>query len=387
MSSRSRTSEPRWTPEPASLLKPDERPDGPVPRPAASVERMAAALEEAAARVNRDWGSRESVPMLLEGAASEELEGLVSELRAAAEGGREANVSGGRNPILRRRLLERLHLNLLDVWSDHPDSAAPDEMLYLLRRIAEARHQLDPEWGHDLAALLSAPDGMGLVAEIAHDLRSPLTAVLFLSDTLRRGQSGPLNDTQQRQIGLVYSASLNLIEVASDLIELARGGDRLGEGERRVFSIAETLESVRGVVEPMSEEKGLTLRLRPAEPDRRSGHPVALSRVLLNLATNALKFTREGLVEIVARAVDATRVEFSVRDTGTGIPDHARENLYLPFRLRSDSGFHFSGTGLGLTIARRLVQAMGSELSYETSPSWGTRFYFQIEAPPVHDEP
>ena len=109
--------------------------------------------------------------------------------------------------------------------------------------------------------------------------------------------------------------------------------------------------------------------------------------MLLNLTTNALKFTDEGFVEIVARAKSPTRVEFSVRDTGNGIAREVLKTLYRPFR-RSPSGdrYSFSGTGLGLSICRRLVEAMGSELQLETDPNWGTRFFFELElrpAPPL----
>ncbi len=106
---------------------------------------------------------------------------------------------------------------------------------------------------------------------------------------------------------------------------------------------------------------------------------------MLNLTTNALKFTEEGFVELVARSITPRQVVFSVRDTGRGIEKEARKTLFQPFR-RSNSkerGFCFSGTGLGLNICRRLVSAMGSNLELETRPGWGTRFFFKLELPPA----
>ncbi|MHB1170670.1 MAG: ATP-binding protein, partial [Longimicrobiales bacterium] len=116
---------------------------------------------------------------------------------------------------------------------------------------------------------------------------------------------------------------------------------------------------------------------------RRIGFPTPLSRVLLNLTTNALKFTENGTVELSARAVGGARVEFSVRDTGPGIHPEAMATLYQPFRRQStrSTGYYFSGTGLGLAICRRLVEAMGSELKLETRDNWGTRFSFVIDLP------
>src|SRR5207247_9270335 len=82
---------------------------------------------------------------------------------------------------------------------------------------------------------------------------------------------------------------------------------------------AETFESVRSMIQPIAEEKSLALRLVHPVPERRVGHARALSRVLLNLATNAVKFTDTGYVELAARPIDARRLEFSVRDTGAGV--------------------------------------------------------------------
>ena len=114
------------------------------------------------------------------------------------------------------------------------------------------------------------------------------------------------------------------------------------------------------------------------------GHPVALSRVLLNLTTNALKFTNEGYVEIVAEEVGPAAVRFAVRDSGKGMSaDTVITGLFQPLRRAvGRSGHSFSQTGLGLTMCRRLVEAMGSHLQVETRAGWGTRFYFELNLPP-----
>jgi signal transduction histidine kinase len=229
---------------------------------------------------------------------------------------------------------------------------------------------------------LSGPDGLELVSEVAHDLRSPLTSILTLAETLRSGHSGAVNEIQRRQLGLIYSAALALSATASDVIELARGGDRLAQNEPTPFSLRDILESVRDIVRPMAEEKGLELHVKSETTDRRLGYPLALSRVLLNLTSNALKFTDAGFVEIAAVDTGRTELELSVRDSGRGINPDAMTTLYEPFR-REDRGYVFSGTGLGLAICRRLVEAMGSELEFETRPGWGTRFSFRLELPPA----
>jgi signal transduction histidine kinase len=285
--------------------------------------------------------------------------------------------------VLRRRLLELIRAELIRHWSSLDPPPPPLDMLRVLDRCESLRVHLEPQWDQYFASRLTEPQGLELVVEVAHDLRSPLTSILFLAETLRRGQSGEINDVQRRQLGIVYSAALGLISVASDMIELARGGNQLMDKDPSPFSVASVLESVRDIVLPMAEEKGLTLRMLPPQTDQRLGYPVALSRVLLNLTTNALKFTDEGLIEITALELEGHRVEFSVRDTGRGVDEEALTTLFQPFRrMRGRRGHAFSGSGLGLMISRRLVEAMGSELRLETRSGWGTRFFFELHAPP-----
>jgi len=224
--------------------------------------------------------------------------------------------------------------------------------------------------------------GLELLVEVIHDLRSPLTSILFLAETLQRGQSGDVNPVQHRQLGLIYSAALGLSSVVSDAVELARGGEELADREVTPFSIAELFESIQGIVRPLAEEKGLALRFRGPEVDRRLGHPVALSRVLLNLTTNSIKFTEQGFVEIAGEDRPGGRAVFSVQDTGPGVNPEALSSLFQPFRRAPGrGGYCFSGTGLGLAICRKLVEAQGSTLRLETRPGWGTRFFFELELP------
>ena len=166
----------------------------------------------------------------------------------------------------------------------------------------------------DLTACLAGPNGLDLVVELAHDLRSPLTSILFLAEALQQGQGGKVTPEQSRQLGLIYSAALCLCATASDVLELARGGNRLVDRTPGPFSVAETFESVRSMIQPIAEEKGVAIRLVHPVPERRVGQARALSRVLLNLATNAVKFTDSGFVEVSARPLDGRRLEFSVRD-------------------------------------------------------------------------
>lgn len=283
-----------------------------------------------------------------------------------------------------RRLLQMLRNGLVNSWSERGAGASPREMIGCMSLLVKLDEAVDPPSLVQALAPLAGPDGPELVVEVAHDLRSPVTAILFLAETLQSGRSGEVNDLQRRQMGLIYAAGLGLSTVASDLIELAQGGDRLTERKPAPFSLSETLEAVRDITRPIAEEKQLSVSVKSALPDYRLGFPMVVSRVLLNLTTNALKFTERGSVDVEAKATVWGKVEFSVTDTGPGIQPEALDNLYRPFRHeRGSRQLHFSGTGLGLTICRRLVNAMGSELRVETSAGNGTRFFFEIDLAPA----
>ncbi len=282
--------------------------------------------------------------------------------------------------VLGRRLLEMVRVELIRNWRlDDPGTHSACEILATLDTLEALRTAIEPNWTNYFASRLSGPDGLGLVVEVAHDLRSPLTSILFLAETLQRGQSGDVNELQSRQLGLIYSAALGLSEMASNVIELARSGNRLASDEPTPFSIKDLLWSVCDITLPIAAEKGLTIKVVPPASDHRLGQPLALSRVLLNLTTNALNFTEGGFVEIAARERGPLEVEFSVRDTGPGIAPEALDTLCSPFRRKPGGNeYAFSGTGVGLALCRRLVEAMDSELRVESRPNWGTRFCFAV---------
>jgi len=285
---------------------------------------------------------------------------------------------------LGRRFLELLRSEVVEGWRE---VGVPDtELLPLLVAMERVRVTIQPNWAQTFAQQLSGSDGLALLMDVAHDLRSPLTSILVLAETLQRGQSGDVNEVQRRQLGLIYTAALGLSSVASDIIEFTQGGDQLVEQEPTAFSVTAMLESVRDIVRPIAEEKHLTVRLLAPTHDQRMGYPVALSRVLLNLTTNALKFTDQGYVEVVAQEAGdgSDHIEFAVRDSGRGIPPDKITTLFQPLRKESGRrGQLFSQTGLGLTICRKLASAMKSELKVESRIGWGTRFYFELDLPIV----
>jgi signal transduction histidine kinase len=231
---------------------------------------------------------------------------------------------------------------------------------------------------------LATREALDLVVDVAHDMRSPLSAILFLVDSIRGGRSGAVTSSQAQQLALIRTAARSLEAVANDVIDYARGQDRLLEPRPVPFSVARILDAVRDVVGPSAEEKLLDFSIvgPGAEGDVRIGFPVALQRILLNLASNAVKYTQDGSVEIAARELSERRLEFSVTDSGPGIPQAVVAESFEPFRAAPGADrVSFSSSGLGLSIARRLVRTLGAELDVITFPQRGTRFMFKLDLP------
>jgi signal transduction histidine kinase len=343
-------------------------------------DRLWVALERAASRVTAEWR------LLADDAVSAEEAGaglahlLGGMMRLAMN--QEPDVEALPRSVLGRRLLAVLRRQFVKEAQALEQTPDAGQLLTVFACFERLYTYLESDWSKRFAERMAGAGGLELVVEVAHDFRSPLTSILFLAETLKKGRSGPVTPVQERQLGLIYSAAFGLSGVASDVIELARGGDRLVELDPIPFSIDDIFESVRDITQPIAEEKGLEIRLVPPTGENRVGHPVALSRVLLNLSTNALKFTDEGAVEVGGRCLEGGKIHFWVQDSGRGIAAGAMNTLYEPFRRRQRAGeYAFSGSGLGLSICRKLVEAMGGELQVDTEEGKGTKFSFVVELP------
>jgi len=286
---------------------------------------------------------------------------------------------------LRRAFIGGLRPEGLDRSPD-PDAggAVAGAVVGQLERFEEVRDALDPNPDEQVAASLSGPQAHDILAEVGHDLRSPLTSVLFLSEALRDSPGIRDDPTQVRQLGMIYSGALTMLNVVNNFMELAESREGEVGVEATVFSVQDLLESTRRTVQPMADAKGLALRTRLdlAHADRRRGYPTVLTRILLNLSTNAVKFTREGEVRIEAREWEPGVVEILVEDTGPGI-DSAREAaIFSVFEPAQDRhGVRFVGSGLGLVIVRRLLAILDSELVCDSTVGQGTRMSFRVKLP------
>jgi PAS domain S-box-containing protein len=221
------------------------------------------------------------------------------------------------------------------------------------------------------------------LANMSHEIRTPLNAVIGYLQLL---SSSALAGKQRKYVDKAFSASNTLQNLLVDLLDFSRIEAGRLELNTQPFSLHALADSVATVLEKEAEAKGIQLRHRvePECPDLLLGDAPRLSQVLLNLGSNAVKFTREGTVEIriSARPVnraDQVTLRFEVSDTGIGMSPELQEQMFQRF-VQADSGStrQQGGSGLGLAIANALVGLMGGEISVESVPGRGSRFWFQL---------
>ncbi len=204
------------------------------------------------------------------------------------------------------------------------------------------------------------PSGDGaqaLLVGLAHDIRSPLSSMLVLLERLLSGQCGAISFQQERHLRLVYGATFGVAGLANDALDFARSGSGLTGGAPVPFLVADVMGAVRDMVLPMAEERGIALRCSFSRELMQVGYPAAVQRVLLNLVTNAFKYTSTGSVSFSAGIIPGGAVVFEIEDTGSGMP---------PFGEVGKEGF-------GLMICRELVAEMRGTLAFEPHVPTGTR--------------
>jgi signal transduction histidine kinase len=302
---------------------------------------------------------------------SEVVQWLVAGLRA------KGNDTTSCPPVIAREYVSTLKVNLLAELANASDLDA-NEVVRTLIRLDEAEDAWKRTDRGKFISRLTGADCADAVVAIAHDIRSPLCSILLLVDALRHTEKAAANPIRERQLGLIYGAAFGLSTTVSNLIGAARG-EGLVQGKPMPFSVSETMHSVSAIVQPMCEEKGIPLGMEFPENDARIGHGSAIQQALVNLTSNALRYTDAGWVAMGCSEVSEDRVEFWVEDTGPGIPDDVLERLCYGFPPEGVK-LRFSSAGLGLAIVRTLVEAMGSTLQVDSGTD-GTRFSFVLALP------
>ncbi|MBX3085230.1 MAG: hypothetical protein KF716_26590 [Anaerolineae bacterium] len=215
------------------------------------------------------------------------------------------------------------------------------------------------------------------LANMSHELRTPLNAIIGYDEAMLGGMVGEFSSDQVRLLSHIQNNSRRLLNLINDILDLSK----IESGSLEVFSapmspqkmLTETIESLRGLA--LDKHINIDVQISDSVPEVILTDSKKLQQVLVNLVSNAIKFTSEGSVTIQATTVDKAHWQFSVRDTGIGIPADALAYIFEPFRQVDNSDTRkFKGTGLGLSISKRLVEKLGGEIKVESEQGKGSVF-------------
>jgi two-component system sensor histidine kinase/response regulator len=212
------------------------------------------------------------------------------------------------------------------------------------------------------------------LARMSHELRTPLAAIIGYGELLADGITGPVNEEQTKQLTRIRWSANHLLSIIDEILTLAR----MEAGKEKVdfqdVEVPQLLESVASMAEPLAAAKGLSFEMIPPDEITVETDPMKLRQVLLNLISNAVKYTDKGSVSLASERRDGV-VEFFVKDTGVGVAEEHLEKIFEPFwQVEQTTTRRSGGTGLGLAVTRQFVELIGGRISVDSRLGAGSIF-------------
>ncbi|MBF0375870.1 MAG: response regulator [Desulfamplus sp.] len=225
------------------------------------------------------------------------------------------------------------------------------------------------------------------LASMSHELRTPLNGILGYTQIMER--NGNLQEKELKQLRIISQSGEHLLMMINDILDLSKIEAGKMEINPVEFSLAGLLEATSAITRIKAKKKNINFKLKASEnlPKWVIGDEVRIRQVLFNILDNAVKFTKEGVVEyIVDHDHDSPKgskswIRFSIKDSGTGIDENDLEKIFYPFEQAGNPNDSVQGTGLGLAISQRLVRLMGSDLVVKSKLGEGSIFSFSINLP------
>lgn len=217
------------------------------------------------------------------------------------------------------------------------------------------------------------------LANMSHEVRTPLNGVIGLTELLMHTE---LDSKQQAYMQRIKSSSQSLLHVINDILDFSKIEAGRLDLEEKNFNLDEVLQTIQNTFEHQIEQKGVAFILNNETGHLRlKGDPLRLTQILTNLTSNAMKFIKEGRITLSCSIIDEDeglyRLQFSVKDSGIGIPEEALGKLFTSFtQADASTTREFGGTGLGLTISKQLTEMMNGKIWVKSEPGVGSEFFF-----------